>query len=241
MATIVDAAGPSHLRPDRTAAPGRWNVPLAGRETAPIVGWPEAEEQGNHFRVATRLQSNWTAHGASIPDARNVTSADVVETDVWAGESRWNAQHTACRVRHGTENRTGRRIHWENARACAGGEIGRDGTRIRTATSKGIVSRRVGQQWQAGREGRTGPFAMTRLEREPEDAGRDETGLSGPGEDRTADAGTGSARCPELLAPERIGHSRPNGRLCFNTPANGNARKGWYVERQCRPRGRENL
>jgi hypothetical protein len=83
---------------------------------------------------------------------------------------------------------------------------------------------------------------MTQSERLPEDVVRDETGLSGPGEDRAGDTGAASAQSSELLAPERIGQvSRPYGHLCFIQTGHGNVTKGRHAERQCRQRGRENL
>lgn len=43
------------------------------------------------------------------------------------------------------------------------------------------------------------------IERLSEEAGRNETGLSGPGEDRPEDPDRGSTRRPVLLAPESSG------------------------------------
>jgi hypothetical protein len=191
--------------------------PACGLEDRPTVDWREAEEHDGHFRVAVGFRSGPRAHAASIPDAGNVASADVVKTGTEVGESLWDVLRAACRVVCGTEVRTGRWVHWENARACAGGEIGRGGTRIRAGTPKGIVPCQVRQQWLAWRETRTGGVAMTQSERLPEDFVRDETGLSGPGEDRTGNAGADSARSSELLAPECIGlTSRPSGHFVFH-------------------------
>jgi len=81
--------------------------------------------------VATLFRSGKTKDAASNPNSRNVASADVVGTGREVGESRREAQHAACRVARGPEERTGGTVHWENARACTSGEIGRGGKRIR--------------------------------------------------------------------------------------------------------------
>jgi hypothetical protein len=70
---------------------------------------------------------------------------------------------------------------------------------------------------------------------------RNESGLSGPGKNRTEDIGTDLARRPVLLAPESSGRRRDRTVLCFIKAANGNVMKGWQAGRFCQPRGRENL
>jgi hypothetical protein len=127
----------------------------------PIVGGRDVEGRGRHLRVAALFRSGSTVDAASIPDSENVTSADVVGTDREVGESRTEACRTACRVVCGRAERTGGTVHWENARACASGEIGRGGTRTRAGARKEIAERPVGQQWQAGWEAKTGRVAMT--------------------------------------------------------------------------------
>lgn len=129
------------------------------------VGWREAEGRGRHLRVAALFQSGSKVDAASIPDSRNVASADVVGTGREVGESRTEACRTACRVVCGRAERTGGTVHYENARACTSGEIGRGEIRIRAETRKGIAERQVGQQWLAGRDARVGSVAMMQFER----------------------------------------------------------------------------
>lgn len=117
----------------------------------PVVG-RTAEGRGRHLRVAAEFRNGTTVDVASIPGSRNVTSADVVGTGSEVGESRTEACRAACRVTCGRAERTGGAVHWENARACTSGEIGRGGKRIRAGAPKGIAERQVGQQWQTGRE-----------------------------------------------------------------------------------------
>lgn len=153
------------IRSTRTDAQGRTNVSLARREAEPTVGWTEAEGRGRHLRVAALFQSGLKVDAASIPGSKNVASADVVGTGREVGESRTEACRTACRVVCGRAERTGGTVHYENARACTSGEIGRGGIRIRAETRKGIAERQVGQQWLAGRDARVGSVAMMQFER----------------------------------------------------------------------------
>jgi hypothetical protein len=126
----------------------------------PIVGGRDVEERGGRLRVAAVFRSGSTVDAASIPEPENVAPADVVGTGSEVGESRPEMCRAACRVARGREAGTGGTVHWENARACTSGEIGRDGTRIRAGAGQGLVERLVGQQWQAGREARAGRVAM---------------------------------------------------------------------------------
>lgn len=151
--------------PTRTDAQGRTNVSLARRQAEPTVGRREAEGRGRHLRVTALFRSGSKVDAASIPDSRNVASADVVGTGREVGESRTEACRAACRVACGRAERTGGTVHWENTSACTCGEIGRGGTRIRAGAPKGIVERQVGQQWLAGRETRAGSVAMMQFER----------------------------------------------------------------------------
>jgi hypothetical protein len=127
----------------------------------PPVGRTEAEGRGRHPRVAALFRSGSKVDAASIPDSGNVASADVVGTGREVGESRTEVCCAACCVACGRTEGIGGTVHWENAHACMGGEIGRGGTRIRAGAQKGIVERQVGQQWKAGRETGTGCVAMT--------------------------------------------------------------------------------
>jgi hypothetical protein len=127
----------------------------------PPVGGRDVEGRGGHLRVAALFRSGSTVDAASIPDSGNVASADVVGTGREVGQGRPEACHAACRVVCRRKARTGGTVHWENARACTSGGIGRDGTRTRAGTRTGIAERPVGQQWQAGRKAIIGRVAMT--------------------------------------------------------------------------------
>jgi hypothetical protein len=174
----------------------------------PPVGKRDVEGRGRHLRVAALFQSGSTVDIASIPGSDNVASADVVGTDREVGESRSEACRTACRVACRRSERTGGTVHWENARACTSGGIGRGGTRTRAGSRSGD-RRTAGRPAMAGRSGSESRMCFhDAIERLSEDTVRNETGLSGPGEDRPVDTDTDSARRPVLLAPETSGRRR---------------------------------
>jgi hypothetical protein len=180
----------------------------------PPVGRTDAEGRGGHLRMATLFRSGSTVDAASIPGSRNVAPADFVGTGREVGESRREAQRTACRVACGPEDRTGGTVHWENARACTSGEIGRGGPRPRGGSEEGDRGS-AGPSAMAGQsrsESRTRYHDAT--ERLSEDAVRNESGLSGPGEDQAEETDTDSARRPVLLAPESSGRRRACTVLC---------------------------
>lgn len=81
-----------------------------------------------------------------------------------------------------------------------------------------------------------------RAERFPEETARDETGLSGPGEDLAEDIGRTRHDARGFWRRNAPGRRRDRTVFVFhNKPANDNVTKGRHAERRCRPCGRENL
>jgi hypothetical protein len=214
-AAAVDlAAGRSHQRPtraERSRTDERLACEAPGR---PPVGGRDVEGRGRHLRVAALFQSGSKVDAASFPGSKNVASADVVGTGREVGESRLEACRAACRVACGRSERTGGTVHWENARACTSGGIGRGGTRTRAGSRSGD-RRTAGRPAMAGRSGSESRMCFhDAIERLSEDCGRTAAGLSGPGEDRPVDTDTDSARRPVLLAPESSGRRRACTVMC---------------------------
>lgn len=182
--------------------------------------------------MATLFRSGQTEDAASIPGSRNVASADIVGTGREVGESRPEACRTACRVVCGREERTGGTVHCENARACTSGEIGRGEKRTWGGSTEGD-RRTAGRSAMAGQSrSESRKCCHDAIERLSEDAVRNELGLSGPGENRTEETDTDSARRSVLLAPESSGRRRACMVIVFHT-----SRPTATSRRDGRPRG----